>query len=237
VTQPSTVRRSDLPDRLRKKLEELSLRVHGVVAAMAVWTREFSDAERKALGDDAYNAWKQHGGTAGMWAAVREVSRDQAIVEIAHKLDWLDTQTTNELLKALGAGQGDTRKPRWLKDRGELWFDGKVVRKIRATTRAKNVVAILVAFEELDWPSQIDDPITSGGDSSTRRRTVESLNRDLKRIRFSCAGDGESFCWEILPERSRRKNATQRVGKKPAARVVKSAAAKRPAKKARRKSF
>ncbi|MFM9197548.1 MAG: hypothetical protein ACKOWG_17775, partial [Planctomycetia bacterium] len=66
MTQPATVRRSDLPDRLRRKLEELSLRVHGVVAAMAVWTREFSDAERKTLGDDAYNAWKRHRGTAGM---------------------------------------------------------------------------------------------------------------------------------------------------------------------------
>ncbi|MFM8709100.1 MAG: hypothetical protein ACKOHK_13750 [Planctomycetia bacterium] len=233
MTQPATVRRSDLPDRLRKKLEELEPRVHGVLAAMAVWTRELSDAERKSLGDDAYTAWKQHGGTAGMWATVREVSRDQAIVEIAYKLDWLDTQTTNELLKALGAGQGDARKPRWLKDRGELWFEAKIVRKIRATKRAKNVVAILSTFEDSSWPSQIDDPITSGGDSSTRRRVVETLNKDLKRIRFSCAGDGESFRWEILPERPRRKDAKKPASKKAAARAAKPAAAKRAAKKAR----
>ncbi|MFM8803706.1 MAG: hypothetical protein ACKOK8_07325, partial [Planctomycetia bacterium] len=92
MTQPATVRRSDLPERLRTKLEELAPRVHGVLAANAVWAREFSDAERKSLGDDAYTAWKQYGGTAGMWAAVREVSRDQAIVQIAYALDWLDTQ-------------------------------------------------------------------------------------------------------------------------------------------------
>lgn len=235
MTQPSTVRRSDLPSRLRKKLEELAPRVHGVAAATAVWTQEFSHAERKTLGDDAYTAWKQCGGTAGMWATVREVSRDQAIVQIAYALDWVDTRTTNELLAALGIGPGDVRKPRWLKDKGELWFERTIVRKIRSTARANNVVAILDAFEESNWPSQIDDPITIGGDSSTRRRAVESLNTGLKRIRFSCAGDGESFCWEILQQRPRRKNATGPAGKRSAGRVRAPSVAKHSAKTPRRK--
>ena len=235
MTKPSVVRRSDLPDRLRKKLEELAPRVHGVLAATAVWTRKFSDAERKSLGDDSYTAWKKHGGTAGMWAAVREVSRDHAIVEIAHALDWLDTQTTNQLLTALGAGQCDVRKPRWLGEKGELWFEGEVVRRIRATAVAKNVVGILAAFEESDWPPQIDDPITAGGDSSARRRAVESLNKDLKRIRFSCAGDGQSFRWEIIQQRPRRTKPKKNASKKSAARVAKPSAAKRTAKKPRRK--
>ena len=234
MTQPSTVRRSNLPERLRKKLEELEPRVQGVAAATAIWTRHFTDAERRTLGDDAYIAWKNNGRTAGMWAAVRDVSRDQAIVAIAYALDWLDTQTTNELLAALGAGQGDVRKPRWLKDKGELWFEGKIVRKIRATVRATNVVALLDALEESNWPSPIDDPITTGGSSSTRRRTVESLNRELKRIRFSCAGDGESFRWEILPQRTRRKAAKKIAGKKTAGGAARPTAAKRTAKKRRR---
>ncbi len=234
MTQPATVRRTDLPERLRKKLEELEPRVQGVAAATAIWTRNFTDAEQRTLGDDAYIAWKNNGRTAGMWAAVREVSRDQAIVQIAYALDWLDTQTTNELLAALGAGQGDVRKPRWLKDKGELWFEGKIVRKIRATARATNVVALLDALEESNWPSPIDDPITTGGDSSTRRRTVESLNKDLTGIRFSCAGDGESFRWEILPQRTRHKAAKQIVGKKTAGKAANLPAAKRTAKKPRR---
>lgn len=236
MTQPATVRRTDLPERLRKKLEELEPRVQGVAAATAIWTRNFTDAEQRTLGDDAYIAWKNNGRTAGMWAAVREVSRDQAIVQIAYALDWLDTQTTNELLAALGAGQGDVRKPRWLKDKGELWFEGKIVRKIRATARATNVVALLDALEESNWPSPIDDPITTGGDSSTRRRTVESLNKDLTRIRFSCAGDGESFRWEILPQRTRHKAAKKIVGKKTAGKAANPTAAKRTAKKPRRKT-
>ncbi|MFM7289933.1 MAG: hypothetical protein ACKO6B_01720, partial [Planctomycetia bacterium] len=127
------------------------------------------------------------------------------------------------------------RKPRWLKEKLELWFEGAIIRRIRNAVRAKNVVAILAAFEESGWPSQIYDPITGGGDSSTRRRVVETLNKDLKRIRFSCAGDGESFRWEIRSGRSRPKTATRREGKKAATRGARPAAGKRAAKKARRK--
>jgi hypothetical protein len=236
VTQPATVRRSDLPERLRKKLEQLEPRVQAAPAATEVWMRHFTAAERKALGDDPYVAWKNNGRTAGMWAAVREVSRDQAIVAIAYALDWLDTKTSSELLEAVGGGTENVSKPRWLKDKRELWFEGQIVRQIRNATRAKNIIAILDAFEDSGWPTQIDDPVTSGGDSSQRRRTIESLNKDLKRVRFSCAGDGESFRWEILPQRSRRKTAKKIAGTKTAGRAASPSAAKRTVKKPRRTS-
>ena len=236
MTQPATVRRSDLPERLRKKLEELEPRVQGVAAATAIWTRHFTAAEQRTLGDDADIAWKNNGRTAGMWAAVREVSRDQAIVQIAYALDWLDTETSDQLIKALGGGTENVSKPRWLKEKRELWFEGKIVRQIRNASRAKNIIAILDAFEDSGWPTQIDDPVTSGGDSSQRRRTIESLNKDLKRVRFSCAGDGESFRWEILPQRSRRKTAKKIAGTKTAGRAASPSAAKRTVKKPRRTS-
>lgn len=229
MAAPPTVRRSDLPAPLRKTLEELEPRVQSNVAAMAVWTKHFTDAERKALGNDAYQAWKNNARTAGMWAAVREVSRDQAIVEIAYALDWVATETSNELLSALGGTQASVSKPRWLKDKRELWFEGKIVRRIRSS-RATNVIKILNAFEECNWPTQIDDPITTGGDSSQRRRAIESLNDGLKLIRFSCAGDGLSFRWDVLPQRPLRqakKKAADGAGEKPAA--------KRTSKKPRRK--
>jgi hypothetical protein len=189
--------------------------VQSNIAAMAIWTKHLTDAERKALGDDAYQAWKNNGRTAGMWAA----------------FDWVDTETSSELLEALGGGKENVSKPRWLKDKRELWFEGKIVRRIRNSTRAKNVVAILDTFEECGWPPQIDDPVTAGGDSSQRRRTIESLNRGLKRIHFSCVGDGLSFGWEILKQRTRRptkKKAAGGVGEKPVS--------KRTAKKPRRKT-
>jgi len=203
----SPVRRSDLPDRLRQTIETLEPRVQAAPAAIAVWQRQFTAAERAGLGEEPYAAWKNHGRTAGMWATVREVPRDQAIIEIAYALDWLDTATTNELLRALGADQANAVKPRWLKAKGELWFDGQIVRRIRNVASAKNVVAVLDCFEIDGWPVRIDDPVTAGGDSSRRRRTIESLNKELKAIRFSCGGDGCSFEWKILQRSPRRRSS------------------------------
>lgn len=196
------IRRSDLPADLRQTLDELEPRVQSNAAAIAVWERHFTAADRKTLGDDLYQAWKHHGRTAGMWAAARGGSKERAIVEIAYALDWVDSETYRRLLDVLGGGPGEGRRPRWIAGSGELWFDGEVVRYVRNLSRAKNVVRILAAFEENGWPPRIDDPITSGGSSDQRRRAIESLNKGLTRIRFSCAGDGESFAWEELEPRS-----------------------------------
>ncbi len=158
MTQPSKVRRSDLPERMRTKLAELERRVQKAEVAVVIWMRHFTAAERKALGDDEYFAWRDNGRTAGMWATVREVSRDQAIVAIAYVLDWLDTKTSNQLLKALGGGTENVSKPRWLKEKGEVWFEGKIVWRIRNASRAKNIITILDVFEESGWPTQSYQP-------------------------------------------------------------------------------
>jgi hypothetical protein len=216
--EASIVRRSDLPEQLRLKLERLELQVQSAPAAMAVWTTLFNAAERSQLGDDPYAAWKHSGGTAGMWTIVRGVPRDQAIVEIAYALDRLDAATADELLPALGVDRAPASIPRWLKEKGELWFDGRIVRRIRNVARAKKVVAVLDAFESDGWPVRIDDPVTAGGDSSRRRRTIESLNKELEAIRFSCGGDGRSFEWKTLQRSPRRRSSRRAVT--PAARAA-----------------
>ena len=196
------IRRSDLPENLRQKLDELEPRVQSNPAAIVIWARHLTAADRKTLGDDLYQAWKQYGRTAGMWAAARGGSKERAIVEVAYALDWLDTKTYRQLLDALGGGPGEGRRPRWIADSGELWFDGEVVRSVKNPAQAKNIVRILASFEDSGWPRRIDDPITSGGESDTRRRAIESLNKGLTRIRFTCTGDGESFGWEEIEPRS-----------------------------------
>ena len=198
MSDQSPIRRSDLPENLRQKLDELEPRVQSNPAAIVIWERHLTAADRKTLGDDLYQAWKQYGRTAGMWAAARGGSKERAIVEVAYALDWLDTKTYRQLLDALGGGPGEGGRPRWNADTGELWFDGELIRSIKHPAQAKNIVRILAAFEESGWPPRVDDPITSGGESDTRRRAIESLNKGLTRIRFSCAGDGESFGWEEI---------------------------------------
>jgi hypothetical protein len=214
VPDKQPIRRSDLPARLRTHLDELEPRVQRNVVAITIWENSFSPAERKQLGDDPYLAWKHNGRTAGMWAAVRGVSKDRAIIDIAHALDWLDTKTCKALLKALGEGATASGTPRWLARTGELWFEGRIVRRIRNQAKASTIVRILDAFELCGWPTTIDDPVTAGGDSAQRRRAVESLNDGLERIRFACAGDGESFRWDVVPRRKRTATAKKKAAKK-----------------------
>jgi hypothetical protein len=205
VSVPAKVRRSDLPQEYQELLQSIESHARKVEWAMTVWNRYFTEAERKELGGDPYEAWKRNGGTVGMWAVVREVSRDRAAVDIAYALDWVDTRTCGKLLEAIGEKQASAITPRWIKRSGELWYDGEVIRKVANQAKAKNIVAILDACEESNWPQSFADPVTSGGDSGQRRRTIESLNKGLKRIKFACGGDGESFTWAVVPKASPKK--------------------------------
>lgn len=214
MPEKQPIRRSDLPAHVRTKLDELEKKLQSNVVAMMVWENHFTPAERKQLGDDPYLAWKRNGRTSGMWAAVRGVSKDRALIDIAHALDWLDTKTCKALLTALGEGANAAGTPRWLARTGELWFEGRVVRRIRNQAKASTIVRILDAFELCGWPPTIDDPVTAGGDSTKRRRAVESLNDGLERIRFACAGDGESFRWDVVPRRKRTGSAKKAAKKR-----------------------
>ena len=207
------IRRSDLPAPVRKVLDDLEPRVQSNVAAVIVWTKHFTPSERAALGDDNYLAWKDNGRTAGMWAAVRGGSRLRAILDIAYAQDWIATDVYRESLSALGESADPSNLPQWNAQTGELWFDGEIVRHIRNQKKATNIVRILAAFQESGWPRSIDDPVTAGGDSAQRRRAIESLNDGLIRIRFACAGDGESFTWEPLPPQ-KRKAAKKKAARK-----------------------
>ena len=212
-------RLADLPPKLKKKFAELRRKVQGVVAATAVWDSLFTDKERESLGGDAYKAWKAHGHTAGMWSKVREVTPARAGVDLAYEFDWLDTRTRAQLIKAFGEEEPPSVLPRWIKPKGEVLFRGVVVRRIARPLQAKKIVTILDSFEELGWPRQIDDPVTSGGPhNAARRRVIESLNKGLTGIHFICVGDGERFGWEEQPGKPRKKPVVEKktvAGKKP----------------------
>lgn len=214
MSEKPPIRRSDLPALIQKKLAELEAKVQRNDVAIAVWDNHFTVADRKALGDDPYLAWKHNGRTAGMWAAARGISKDRAILDIAYLFDWIDTKSYTRVLKAIGEDATAGGTPRWLARTGELWFDGEIVRRVRNAAKATLVVRILDAFEESGWPRKIDDPVTSGGDSSQRRRAIESLNTGLTRIRFACAGDGTSFSWEVIPTKTRKRPAKKVSRKK-----------------------
>jgi hypothetical protein len=215
VAEERKIRRSDLPPEAQELLRQIEVRAHQAENAVRVWNDHFSTAERKELGDEPFQAWKHNGGTAGMWAVAKEVSRERALVDIAYALDWLETAKCEWLLEVIGEKTATVIKPRWNSATGELWFDGELVRKVANMAKAKNVVAILNACEENGWPKTFADPLTGGGDNYTRRRTVESLNKGLTRIRFVCSGDGETFGWEVRSRENARTSAGKPRRKKP----------------------
>jgi len=215
VAEQRKIRRSDLPPEAQELLRQIEARAQQPANAMRVWNDHFSRAERKELGDEPFLAWKHSGGTAGMWAIAKEVSRERAIVDIAYALDWLETAKCEWLLEVIGEQASTVIKPQWNNTTGELWFDGDLVRKVANMTKAKNVVAILNTCEENGWPQSFADPITSGEDSDTRRRVLESLNKGLKRLRFVCNGDGRTFSWKVLDPKEARTPTGKPRRKKP----------------------
>jgi hypothetical protein len=87
-------------------------------------------------------------------------------------------------------------KPKWDRDSGELLLDGEVIRRVKSLKKAKNIVAVLDAFEEEHWQRRIDDPLPGGRNQKRLHETVKRLNDGLEKIRFRADGSGEGFKWE-----------------------------------------
>lgn len=92
------------------------------------------------------------------------------------------------------------QKPRWDKDRRELWLGDALVKAFRVP--APNQEAVLAAFEELGWPARIDDPLPNrGADGDIRlRETIKALNKSQGpgAIQFRADGTGQGLVWEVL---------------------------------------
>jgi hypothetical protein len=93
------------------------------------------------------------------------------------------------------------QKPSWDRDRKELRFGACVIKQFRWA--AVNQETILMAFEEEDWPTRIDDPLPQKLNLDPKNRlhdTIKCLNRNHKKrlIRFSGDGTGEGIYWNFL---------------------------------------
>jgi hypothetical protein len=77
-----------------------------------------------------------------------------------------------------------TKTPRWQPETGELWYDGKILKKF--PERAKNQRRILDEFEGQDWPREINDPLLPRDLEVEKLRerlkdTIKSLNEGLAK--------------------------------------------------------
>jgi len=90
--------------------------------------------------------------------------------------------------------------PRWDCERHELRLGDVLVKVFKLPSR--NQETILMAFEEENWPSRIDDPLPPHPDLVPKRRlhdAIKGLNRNQKTraIRFMGDGTGEGVRWEL----------------------------------------
>ena len=103
---------------------------------------------------------------------------------------------------------GFSELPHWDPERRVLRLGARVVKYFRQPSA--NQEAVLSAFEEANWPSQIDDPIPPRDEQDSKRRlnrTIERLNKHQSEhlLRFHGDGTGQAICWEPLSAPARVK--------------------------------
>jgi len=142
-----------------------------------------------------------------MWCRARGTSWNRGIVDVAHLLGFLDEPTKNAIVATLPTETEASRvgtqryrdpKPLWHKGLGALRYRGEIVREVKA--EATNVRLILDAFEKDGWPDEIFDPLPPAEAKAPRRRAVETLNKDLRLIRFHSTGHGKRIAWVPVDE-------------------------------------
>jgi hypothetical protein len=94
--------RQPLPQHVLEELEDIALRIGGPVSAARLWERVLTPQERQRLGGDLEVAWRGHGGTAGMWMALRQVSRPRAVLDVPHEIGLLTDGNYRWLLREIG---------------------------------------------------------------------------------------------------------------------------------------
>ncbi len=128
------------------------------------------------------------------------VTVDECRAWLERKIE--ETQTALDRLRPVaekfkletGAVAGGPKQPTWDRERRKLFFAGQEIKSVRSLKVAKNVVLVLDTFELDGWPHRIDSPLPD--DSKTLHETIDSLNKNLKVIRFRSDGDGEGIMWE-----------------------------------------
>lgn len=199
----------DLPEWVVARLTEAYHRIQNVTAGSRLWHERFTAADRARFDQPWPEVWKSNQGTIGLWCRARGTSWNRGIAEVALVLGFLDEAGKNALVAALppegnaGAGLVGTRRhravtPSWRKQLGELRYRGEVIREVKAG--AANVRCILDAFETDGWPDEIYDPFPPRETSASRRRAVETLNRNLRLVRFYSTGNGTRIGWKALDE-------------------------------------
>jgi hypothetical protein len=182
----------------QQELRDLYPRVENLSSAQHVWDRFLTSVDKKALGGDRTHAISQWG-SIGMWVKARQCTGEKALIELGHRLGFVNEVTRNWLLREynedVAESQDPVDRPVWDREQRQLCFNGTVVRTVAHPNAAKNIVSVLNAFEEAGWPPRIDDPLPGGRNSQRLHATIQSLNDGLTKIVFTADGTGKGYTW------------------------------------------
>lgn len=90
-----------LSPRVIAELQDCVLRIKPPMAADLFWQRYLTPRNRERLGGDFKAAYSRFG-TAGMWAELRGISRERAVIEVAKTLGFLRDEDRDWLLGEIG---------------------------------------------------------------------------------------------------------------------------------------
>jgi hypothetical protein len=186
-----------ISQRAVEALQEARLRIGPAVAADRMWHQLFTDADRQRFDGDLESNWPTLG-TIGMWMQARDVTLELAIIEVAHGLGFMDSQTVDWLRRDLGLTDEDpappSSLPEWCPDAGELRFQGRVIRRIRVLRAPSNIHRIVTVFQDAGWTRRVDNPLSQG--QQQLHQAIRHLNEDLELIRFRVQEGGLAITWE-----------------------------------------
>lgn len=180
----------------------------------ALWRRaggpgsQFHDAYDAALTLDllgkvdqkSYLEWlaelRQQFLTLATWPVVGPAD-PQALAEQLKKLcDARDCLRDRVLVQLQARRSPQVEKPVWNPETRELFFRNQLCKKFRL--QAPNQTLILRAFQELHWPTRIDDPIPPSVSIVQRDRLADAVRRlnENPKILFELDGTGKGVIWK-----------------------------------------
>ena len=188
-------------DYLDEKWKSLRAMVRVGASVDRIWNGLLTEEERKLIEkDDSMGP-----DIVDIWAKLRGVSASRAITDLGMELNLISDFDRRQLLKKLGEEVKPTGPalPAWDRSAGILRLGNAVVKRVRRLKVATNGILILDAFQEMGWPSHLDDPLSPrpGLRQSSEKRlqdAIKSLNNNLKLIRFRGDGTGKGIVWERI---------------------------------------